>query len=119
MLRQWTACVKSDLLPGLHGHQCKALAAVSLGVALAGHCHSGRVAPLVPGPARPASARRRVERLLANPRLRVRSGEVVAGGSWAGAVLSRWAGRPLVLILDETPGPGGAGGLRCLRVSAG
>lgn len=30
MLRQWTACVKGDLLPGLHGHLCKALAALSL-----------------------------------------------------------------------------------------
>jgi hypothetical protein len=117
MLRQWTACVKDDLLAGLHGHLCKALAAVSLAVALAGHCHSGRVAPMVPGPARPASARRRFERLLANPRLRARSGELpAASGMLARAVLSCWSGREVVLILDETPG---RGGLRCLRVSAG
>jgi hypothetical protein len=115
MLRQWSACVKGELLAGLNGHQRKALAALSLGVALAGHCHSGRVAPLVPGPAGPASARRRWERLLANPRLRVRSGEVLASGALARAVLSRWSGRELVLTLDETPGPGR---LRCLRVSA-
>jgi hypothetical protein len=118
MLKQWTACVKKDLLPGLHGHQSKALAAVSLGAALAGHCHSGRVAAFMPGGrAKPASARRRYERLLANPRLRVRRGELpAASGMLARSVLARWAGRPLVLILDETPGPAG---LRCLRVSAG
>ena len=116
MLRQWRACVKQDLLPGLHGHLCKALAAVSLAVALAGHCHSGRVAAFVPGRARAASGRRRVERLLANPRLRVRCGEVLASGRLARAVLSRWSGREVVLILDETPG---RGPLRCLRVSAG
>ena len=116
MLREWTACVKADLLPGLHGHLCNALAAVSLGVALAGHCHSGRVAALLPGRARPASGRRRVERLLANPRLRVRAGEVLASGALARAVLSRWSGREVVLILDETPG---RGPLRCLRASAG
>lgn len=116
MLRQWTACVKDDLLPGLHAHQAKALAAVSLGVALAGHVHAGRVAAVVPGPAAPASARRRVERLVANRRVRVRAGEVPASGLLARAVLARWAGRAAVLILDETPGPGR---LRCLRVSAG
>ena len=117
MLEQWTACVKKDLLPGLHGHQAKALAAVSLGAALAGHCHSGRVAAFMPGGrARPDSAGRRYERLLANPRLAVRGGELpAASGMLARSVLSRWAGRPLVLTLDETPGPGR---LRCLRVSA-
>jgi hypothetical protein len=85
-------------------------------MALAGHCHSGRVAAFVPGRAKPASGRRRVERLVANPRLAVRSGQALASAPLARAVLSAWAGREVVLILDETPG---RGSLRCLRVSAG
>jgi hypothetical protein len=119
MLRQWTACVKGHLLRGLHGHQCKALACVSLAAALAGHCHGGRVAAHMPGGARPASGRRRIERLLSNPRLRPSR----AAGELARSVLADWSGsgsgrRELVLILDETPGPA-ARGLECMKVSAG
>jgi hypothetical protein len=119
MLGQWTACVKEDLLPGLHGHQANALAAVSLGAALAGHCHGGRVAPLMPGGrARPGGAGRRYERLLANPRrLAVRGGELpAASGMLAKAVLSP-VGRAAAAA-HAGRDAGGRRGCRCLRVSA-
>ena len=114
ILRQWERTVKDQLLAGLHGHQCKALAAVSLGMARGGCCGSGRVAAAMPGAATAASKRRRVERLVANGRLRPERGQ----GALARSVLSAWSSpaRPLVLILDETPC---GGRLECLKVSAG
>jgi hypothetical protein len=116
IVRQWTATVKEQLVPGLHGHQAKALAAVSVGIARSGHCDSGRVAAAMPGPATAASNRRRVERLVANGRVRPERGQ----GGLARAVLAMLAahgpGRPLVLILDETPQ---GDRLKCLKVSVG
>src|SRR5205085_10954514 len=70
ILRTWRRTVHKQLLPELHGHQAKALADLSFGMALAQHCHSGRVADNVPGEAGPVSVRRRWERTLANPRLK-------------------------------------------------
>ena len=70
MVRQWQQNVKSNLLPTLHGHQAKALALFSWTMALAGSCRAGTIASLAPaGKAKPASVRRRLERLLANGRL--------------------------------------------------
>jgi hypothetical protein len=69
------------------------------------------MAVAVPGRAKPASERRRLERLLANRRLRAE--KVMA--QLAQAVLACWAGCPLLLILDETPQ---GNHLRCLKVSA-
>jgi hypothetical protein len=112
ILRRWARTVKEQLLPGLHGHQAEALAAVSLGVALSGHCDSGRVSVAVPAAAKPASVRRRVERLVANPRLR----PARAMAELARSVLAPWAGLRPVLILDETPK---GDGLRCMKVSLG
>jgi hypothetical protein len=125
MVRPWCAAVK-DLVGGvLHGHQVRALALFSWAVAVAGHCHSGRVAAAVPGPACPASRRRRFERLLANANVRV----AAAADALAAAVLGAWAGRPIILILDETcrplrRPPGGRGPaqgrkLCCMKVSVG
>ena len=108
MVRQWTAAV-NGLLGSLHGHTLKALARFSFAMALAGDCHSGRLAALVPGGAKPASARRRWERLVANGAL----DPVGAIGELGAAVLRAWSGRALLLVLDETPG---GSGLRCLRV---
>ena len=108
--REWRACLRRDVLPGLHGHQANALADLSFAMAAAGHCHSGRVAAAAPGPARPASARRRLERTLANPRLRPT--RVFRG--LARCVAGRLAGRPLRLILDETHN---GRRLACLKLS--
>jgi len=112
ILRRWTDCVKDHLLPGLCGHQLPAVAAVSLAMALARNCRSGAVAAHLPGAAEVASRRRRAERLLANDRCDV---------TWCAGVLGRqisanFAGLPLVLMLDETRGPGD---VRCLKLSLG
>ena len=115
ILRRWERTVKQQLLPGLHAHQAKALAAVSVAVARSGHCDSGRVSAAMPGRATAASRRRRVERLVANGRLRPERCQ----GELARAVLANLAacpGRPLVLILDETPQ---GDRLKCLKVSVG
>jgi hypothetical protein len=111
IVHDWRDNVR-DLLPGLHGHQANALADLSLAVALTGDCRAGRVSPRVPTDAAPASARRRFERTLANPRLHPRAvqRELAAG------VLQHWAGRTVLLVLDETPR---ANDLRamCVRVA--
>lgn len=119
MVRQWRHGLE-ELLPGLHGHVLNALATFSVAMALAGHCHSGRLAAVAPAPrARAASRQRRWERLLSNRRLRPRE----AMGIVARAVvprLGRQSGpgprRRVVLILDETPGAVG-GRLRCMKLS--
>jgi len=70
MVRQWR-CGLKQLLPGLHGHVVNSLAVFSVAMALAGHCHSGRLAAVAPSPrAGAVSRRRRWERLLSNRRLR-------------------------------------------------
>src|SRR5437660_11760148 len=99
IVQGWRTCVATDLLPGLHGHQAKALADFSYAAALAGHCQAGRLASHTPTPAVAASARRRFERLLANPRLQSRAVQ----RQLADAVLAPWAGRTVLLVLDETP----------------
>ena len=109
IVRDWRGCVAERLLPDLHGHQARALADFSYAAALAGHCQAGRLAGHTPTPARPASARRRFERLLANRRLRPR----LAQRQLARAVLARWGGRTALLVLDETPR---ANDLRALTV---
>ncbi len=117
MVRQWRHGLK-QLLPGLHGHLLNSLAVFSMAMALAGHCHSGRLAAVAPSPpARVVSRQRRWERLLANRRLR--PGEAM--GMLARALAPSLGGagrgrRRLVLILDETPG-GTGGRLRCMKLS--
>ena len=69
MLRDWRGQVQDQLLPELHGHQSKALADLSFAMTLAPHCHSGKLAVNVPGQAKPASVKRRVERFLADDRV--------------------------------------------------
>jgi hypothetical protein len=115
ILRQWTGTVKEQLLPRLHAHQANALAAVSLGMARANHCHSGRVALALPGPATPASKKRRIERLIANGKIHADHAQVQLARSVLPALASV-PDRPLVLILDETPQ---SAGLKCLKLSVG
>lgn len=111
ILRQWTAGVKG-WLRSTHGHQCKALAAMSLAMATSGRCDSGRVSVAVSLGAKPASSRRRLERLLSNPRLH--ASQVAC--ELSRSILASWPGQPLILILDETPGPNN---LRCMKLSIG
>jgi hypothetical protein len=98
IVRPWRRCV-AGLMPSLHGHQANALADFSLACASAGDCRAGRLAPHAPTDAAPASARRRFERLLANPRLRPGR----AQSDLARSLCAHWQGRTLLLILDETP----------------
>src|SRR4051794_21492160 len=109
MIRQWTAAV-NDLFPSPHGHTRKALACFSFAMCAAGHCHSGKLAAAAAGSdAKPASTRRRWERLIANDRLDGRR----ALGELARSLLRDWTGRTLLLVLDETPN---GEDLRCLRL---
>jgi hypothetical protein len=116
ILRQWTGTVKEQLLPRLHGHQANALAAVSVGMVRANHCHSGRVALSLPGSgATPASKRRRIERLIGNGKIHADHAQVQLARAVLPALASM-PNRPLVLILDETPQ---SAGLKCLKLSVG
>ena len=100
-----------DLLPHLHGHQLKALSALCYGLAAAKHCHLSRCALAVPSQAAtPQSTQKRLSRLLANERVDV----LRCALSLSRALLSRWQGRRLVLLLDETPL---SDALRVLKVS--
>lgn len=109
MVQQWTASVNA-LFGSLHGHTLKALAAFSAAMCLGGHCHSGPLAASVVSTAKPASSRRRWERLLANDAL----DGTAALADLAAHVLRAWGGgRPLLLVLDETPGHGD---LRSMRL---
>jgi hypothetical protein len=115
MVRQWRRGLEG-LMPALHGHVLKCLAVFSVAMALAGHCHSGRLAAVAPcRRARAASRQRRWERLLGNRRLR----PAAAMGQLARSLGPSLGGprRRVVLILDETPG-GVKGRLRCMRLSA-
>lgn len=109
---QWTRCLQETYLPELHGHQVKALASLSYGLAAARSCSSGQVCLQVPGCAKPASTRRRQERLLANPRLKSRA----AMARLSAHLLAEWPYPQVLLILDETP-KGEA--LRCMKLSLG
>lgn len=108
MVEQWTAAV-NNLFPALHGHTRKALACFSHAMCLAGHCHSGRLAAAAASGAKPASSRRRWERLLANDSL---DGSA-ALRELSGGLVGHWSGRHLLLVLDETPN---GEGLRSLRL---
>jgi hypothetical protein len=99
IITPWRTTVCRQLFPTLHGHQANALADFSFAMALAGHCQAGRLAASVPTDALPASARRRFERLLANPRLRPRPAQQLLARS----LLGHWGGRTILLLLDETP----------------
>jgi hypothetical protein len=110
MIRDWRRQVRQELLPDLHGHQVNALADLSFAMTLTSHCHSGKLAAAVPGDARPASSQRRLERTLANGRL----DPDAVWSQLARSVLRGWVGRPVVLILDETPN---RNALRCLKLT--
>ena len=112
MLTEWRQCVKDQLLPKLSRHQLDAVAGASFAMASAGRCTSGALASHLPGEAKAASHRRQIERLVANHHVEV----VRLFPMLARQVLANFAGLKLLLILDETPGPGE---LRCLKLSLG
>jgi hypothetical protein len=104
--------VAEQLVPDLHRPPAKTLADLSLALALAGHCQAGRLASQVLTDARPARSRRRHERFFANPRLRPR----LVQRQLARALLQRWTGPTVLLLLDETPK---ANDLRVLNLRVG
>lgn len=108
--REWRACVCNEVLPDLHGHQAKVLAELSFAFLAAGSCQSGPAAASLPGPATAASVQRRIERTLANPRLKP---SVVFHGV-ARFTAARLAGAPILLILDETFN---GLGMACMKLS--
>lgn len=110
MIRDWRKQVRHQLLPELHGHQANALADLSFAMAVARHCHSGKLAAVAPGDTTPAATQRRLERTLANDRLDPEA----AWPQLARAILEGHAGGPIILILDETPNHND---LRCLKIT--
>lgn len=99
IVHDWRHTVATQLLPQLHGHQAKALADLSFAVAVGGSCQAGQLASHVPTDAKPASGRRRYERLLDNPRLRPR----LAQRQLSRGLLHYWTGQTILVLLDETP----------------
>lgn len=95
-LQEWTKFLKSDLLPDVHGHLLKAIATMTFAMAVSGHCHSTRVALMVPGSSSAASARRRFERLLSNEHLLPQDLFEKLCRFLAGS----WGSRRIVLIID-------------------
>lgn len=112
ILLDWRRHVRRDILPTLHGHTATGLADFSFAAACAEHCHSNRLAVRIPTRAKPASQRRRFERLLANPRLRA---ETAFAALTAYGTATR-AGTAITLILDETYT---AGDLASMRIGLG
>jgi hypothetical protein len=108
MVQQWVAGV-NDLFCSLSRPLIKSLARFSFAMCQCGHCQSGRLAASVVSSAKPASSRRRWERLLANDSLDASA----ALHELAHSMLANWAGRDLLLILDETPQ---RDGLRSMRL---
>jgi len=86
------------VLPAVGIWQRRALALLSLGMALAKHCGLARVAAVVPGTAVVPSITRRFERFLATTRLDVS----VARQAVAARLLEGGRGQTLWLALDET-----------------
>jgi hypothetical protein len=101
MVQQWTDSVKT-LFASLHGHTRKTLAAFSFAMCLCGHCQSGQLAASVVSAARPASNRRRWERLLANDRW---DGQA-ALTELAQSLLAGLGRTKVLVVLDETPARG-------------
>ena len=114
MIRTWSDCIKERLLPGMSAHQLPAVAAVSLAMALARHCASGVIAGhlISERDSKVASRRRRAERLIANSRCDAEQWSAVL----CRQVTANFSGLPLVIMVDETPGPGN---LLCLKVTLG
>src|SRR3954453_8045338 len=110
MIGDWRRQVRGELLPETFGHHANALADLSFAMALARHCHAGKLAAVAPGGTPPAATKRRLERLLANDRLDPDS----VWPQLARSVLGGRLGGPILLILDETPN---RNDLRCMKIT--
>lgn len=97
MVQGWRKTLNS-IFGRLHAHRIKAMAALSWAIAFCAHCHSGKIAAVMPGRAKLASHRRQVERFLANSAIDV----AAVMDLLAGSILRQWPRPHLVLILDET-----------------
>lgn len=97
-LARWDEGLKRILGRVLHGHTIATLAAISLAMVWAGSCRGLDLGARWPGRACVASVRRRLERLLANGRLR----PGVVFDTLVAVLGERMRGRRLVLILDES-----------------
>src|SRR5437867_1800894 len=93
----WTDTL-NHLLGDLQKPIRKALALMSMAMALARNCHSSRIACAAPTTTVPASSRRRLERLLANPHL---NSEAVTASLVRSLALA-YPNRRWILIIDET-----------------
>ena len=95
---QWTATLTAQL-SCLSKPQAKVVAAFSWGVAVARRCTLRIVAEALPWFGKPDTVERRLQRLLANPRLDWQA-SATALASW---ILERWASQAtIVLLVDET-----------------
>lgn len=110
IMNQWLDTLKHQIGPRWHGHQIKALAAFSLGLALAQHCHLSRVALYGADQATPRSRERRWQRFLANSRIPL--ADVMR--PLFQTALAALGGQRLLLLVDETPLKND---LRCMMVS--
>jgi hypothetical protein len=86
-----------EVFPGLHGHQVKGLAQAVVSMIAVEHCQLSRMALTFSATGKVPSGERRLQRLVANPRLDARKLE----DQWAKEVLRD--ARQVTLILDETP----------------
>jgi hypothetical protein len=96
MLGPWRRELQALLSP-LHGHQRKAVMEAVVSMIEAGHCQLSRMACVMRRPARVPSSERRLQRLVANPRLIV--SRIVL--RLARSILADPGA--ITLILDETP----------------
>ncbi len=95
---QWTEAI-GERMSCLSKPQAKVVGAFSWGVARARRCTLRLVAEALPGWGTPDTVERRLQRLLANPRLDWQA-SATALATW---VLKRWATQPvIVLLVDET-----------------
>jgi hypothetical protein len=107
---QWIHYLQCEVLHGFRQTLVQALGLFSLAMAEAHCCQSGRVASKARSPARPASRRRRWERLLANRHF----DSVAVQQALGRALAQRWTAPQALVLLDETAC---SDRLRCLKVS--
>lgn len=97
LLYQWTQ--RLDKHFGKLGRwQVVGMALFSYGMILAQSCRLSRVAMHLTNGQQAGSMERRLQRWLANPRLRMET----LFGAWVGWVLEQWGKAPLLLLVDET-----------------
>src|SRR5260370_651797 len=100
IVRDWQQCLRHQLLPGLHAHQVKALADLSLRAALSGQCQSGPLALADRGLAWPVILDACVElgwhyllRLQGGTKVLLPDGREVTARELVGRIGGRWLGQ--------------------------